>query len=281
VDNSSCRRSRRQPQPRRFHPCDDREGGIVNIASASTAVVGTLLDDMPTLKPPSFAKRRSVPPARLVLDEDMKQKAAKRTKLMKEIKREETQHDHDKKMPAKKTKKGTKQDKTLSHQSTRIQPSQVGINNTHMRRSIGHTRDVLNRHLAELKLDCFGQGVVSGKGGRISHLTLTMDWNDLPMNEQGRLQWYLGKGQRRLSLAQPLDPEVYQQKPLPIFWAEKQKKKGGSLCFYVGHFQCVRFEKNLHVSYKQDAQALLEFEFQYFDRDLTHKLSKLETLEVE
>jgi len=85
-----------------------------------------------------------------------------------------------------------------------------------------------------------------------------------------------------LTKALPLDPAQKEQMPIPIFWAEK-RAKGGSLCSYVGHFKCVKFDRKMKedekrkvvYEYKNAAQALLEFEFVKFDTELADKLTAI------
>lgn len=162
-----------------------------------------------------------------------------------------------------------------------IKPTVIGIEDCALQRSVGHTRQVLNKHLAALGLMYFGQTVLSCRNGRISHLTLNLDWNDLPQDQSGRLQWWLGKGPTRLAKVQPLNVSQHPDQPaIPIFWAEKQKRagKGGALCRYVGHFKCVTFDTTYSkVMYKKEAQALLEFEFVHFDEVLADKLANIPT----
>ena len=140
---------------------------------------------------------------------------------------------------------------------------------------------VLSERLHTLRLTAkFRQGVVSKNGTNVSHLTLQTKWNDVPFDENGRLQWWVGEGPNRLALASPLDPNRYAQPTTgrPIFWAVTSK--GGALCHYVGHWVCVRFDvlpeaptqEDKMILKKQGRQALLEFAFVKFDQDLSQNM---------
>lgn len=152
--------------------------------------------------------------------------------------------------------------------------------------STGRTRMALNERLPKLGLkSSFGQGVVSGKEGTISHLTLSSKWNNLPYHDGERLQWYVGEGPIRLKKASPLDPLLHAQDDggVPIFWAVKQLG-GGDLCHYIGHWVCVRFERLAQAANedekmifkKEGRSALLEFEFVTFDDELDWNMFKNE-----
>ena len=89
-----------------------------------------------------------------------------------------------------------------------------------LRRSAGKTRKVLNKHLDKLGLTAsFANGVVSKHGNHVSHITLSDKWNHLPYDSHETLEWWLGEGLHRLGLASPLNPQKFQQSPIPIFWA--------------------------------------------------------------
>jgi len=158
------------------------------------------------------------------------------------------------------------------------------IKKSKLRRSEGQPRSLLNKRLRSLGLTCaFGQPVVSSNGPRISHLTLNSKWNDLPFTEQDCLQYWLGDGAKRLSLASPLDPARYIQHDtgIPIFWAVNSNEPGGARCYYVGHWICVRFylfdqtqnnDERKMIHKKKDRQALLEFDFVRFDENLARNM---------
>lgn len=153
------------------------------------------------------------------------------------------------------------------------------IEDSKIPRSVGKTRKVLNKHLEKLGLTaCFTNGVVSKHGQDVSHLTFSNEWNDLPFDTSETFEWWLGVGATRLDLASPLDPNQYYTQPknaVPIFWACKQDKGGGSLCHYIGHFRCIRFEKR-KVNFKDQArQALIEFKFEHFDASLSQTMASI------
>ena len=184
-------------------------------------------------------------------------------------------------------------DEILPPSTTRPVDYDGSLKQSQLFASTGRTRMVLNERLPQLGLkSSFGQGVVSGKGGTISHLTLSSKWNNLPYHDGERLQWYVGEGPIRLKKASPLDPHLRAQDDggVPIFWAVQQPG-GGDLCHYIGHWKCVRFERLAQASNedekmifkKEGRSALLEFEFAMFDDEVDWNMFKNEvsTVKVE
>jgi hypothetical protein len=138
----------------------------------------------------------------------------------------------------------------------------------------------LNKHLNKLGLAaCFHQTVISKRGNDVSHVTLNYKWNNLPRTESETLEWWLGEGPQRVTLASPLDPLLHDQRPIPIFWAaasQGKNKSGGDRCHYVGHFRCIRFNKVKTASVKRKLrQALIEFEFVEFDKGLSQAMTSI------
>ena len=152
-----------------------------------------------------------------------------------------------------------------------------------LRRSEGRTREELNRHLADLGLKAkFGQTVVSAKEGVLSHLTFNVgDWNNLPQTEQEPFIWWLGDGEKRLRLANHVNPDATPQPiaGVPVFFAVK-RKQGGALCYYGGHFTTASFV-NLPVDqrlmYKdRHRQARIELRFHHFQDALAAAVNATE-----
>lgn len=145
--------------------------------------------------------------------------------------------------------------------------------------SVGHTRKILNENIAKLGFQAkFGQSVVSCLRKKISHITLSDKWNFLPKTTNEKLQYYLGEGERRLSLASPFNPRTDKQDKngIPVFWNYSSTHK----CHYIGHYRCVAFNRYLNeciLKKGKNRQALLEFEFVRFNEVLNHKLSILES----
>lgn len=157
-------------------------------------------------------------------------------------------------------------------------------NGSQLRRSVGLTRNTLNLYLKELGLTAkFGRGAISSRKHVISHLTFQHRWNDMPYDESHVMRWWIATGVNRLRLALPLNPKLQPiQQAIAIFWAEHNKKGGGALCHYVGHFRCVHFKENKrNVEFKDcQRQALLLFEFVHFDCKLASKMADIHRLRV-
>jgi len=148
------------------------------------------------------------------------------------------------------------------------------------RRSAGATRARLNHHLHALPgLTCqFGIQVVSQRGGVLSHLCFSEEWNELPHSEDEIFEWWLGEGKDRLRAAELLDPAKHEQRAdgIPIFWASSQKVVGGALCFYIGHFKCLRFTREMNLDIKnKHRQALIELAFHTFDEELAGAIESI------
>ena len=113
----------------------------------------------------------------------------------------------------------------------------------------------------------------------VAHLTFEHKWNDAPRNESETIEWWLGEGKDLLKLAERLDPSLYEQSDdgIPVFWAVSQPS--GRLCgreilYYIGHYKCIRFVRNLNVMSKGTTrQALIELKFIKFDEVLSNKMS--------
>jgi len=148
-----------------------------------------------------------------------------------------------------------------------------------LRHSVGRTRKTLNMNLDFLGLTAnFCLGVISKRGSqRVSHITLSSKWNNLPRNTEETLEWWLGEGKRRINLASPLDPSKYEQprEGLPVFWARKQAAQGSALCHYIGHFRCIKFQKCSLAMKGEPRQALIEFAFVKFNESLAEKIASL------
>lgn len=154
------------------------------------------------------------------------------------------------------------------------------LNGTSLRQSAGVTRAQLNHHLHKLPgITCpFGIPVVSQRGGVLSHLCFSEEWNELPHSDGEMLEWWLGQGKDRLRAAELLDPAIHEQRDdgIPVFWASTQKGVGGALCFYVGNFKCMRFTREINLDIKnKHRQALIEFAFHSFDEDLAGAIGSI------
>lgn len=149
-----------------------------------------------------------------------------------------------------------------------------------LRRSqVGLTRAVMNEHLDYLGLSAkFGVPVVSSKVNKVSQLTFNAKWNSLPYGEHEPFQWFASQGSGKRGLAVRLDPSKHAQSPIPIFWAVEEK--GGALCYYVGHFRCVKYEAMAKpfVFKKKERCMLFEFQFMRFDERLAEKLENIASL---
>ena len=147
-----------------------------------------------------------------------------------------------------------------------------------IQRSLGRTRQQLNLYQKKIGLTSpFGQGVMSKNGLNVSHITLSDKWNLCPKDYNEPLQWWVGEGPNRLSLASPLNPKNKQQKGIPVFFACKEKNTA-ALCHYIGHWKCVKFQKlNQTQNFKNKVrQALLEFEFVEFNESTANIIKKIE-----
>jgi hypothetical protein len=178
-------------------------------------------------------------------------------------------------------KEEEKQEKALTPRRPRnLLPGCKGdLKSSHLERSVGRTRAVLNKYLDNLCLMAkFGMGVVSKQSNRVSHLTFNNAWNHLPRTQDETLEYWLGEGTHRLALVSPLDPSIQEQpeEGIPVFWA-CDKKHGGALCHYVGHFRCIGLTKTdtAVMLIKKARQALIEFEFIKFDDSLAQRISNL------
>lgn len=159
----------------------------------------------------------------------------------------------------------------LSPPEESLQTAAEQLESSELRRSGGRTRSQLNAHLASLRLHVsFGVPVVSQKDGRVSHLTFNIGpWNDLPCDGRRPFEWWLGEGEGRLKQASMVNPELAEQPEggLPVFFAVKQKRKGGNLCHYGGHFTTGGFQMLAERPiFKGEArQARIELHFHHFD----------------
>lgn len=170
----------------------------------------------------------------------------------------------------------------LSHPACRPQPRPLepgydgSLAQSQLQRSYGRTRTQLNRNLKDLGLSAlFGVPIVSSSGGVISHITLNEKWNYLPRKKENCLELWLGEGETRVSRVRCLDPSYVIQsgEGVPIFWACASKKKGGDLCYYVGHFRCTSFVKVEVMMKNRRRQALLKFEFLKFHGNVANTIS--------
>ena len=141
---------------------------------------------------------------------------------------------------------------------------------------MGLTRAQLDKHREWFGLEKSLQAAVSGKGGKVSHLALSEDWNQLPYSDDQTLKWNLGVGKMRMAAANPLRPEE-DHPAVPIFFVKK-RQRGGGLCHYVGHYKCCRFDDsaNAKVMFKgEPRQALIEFKLVEFKEDWNAKFSDI------
>ena len=150
--------------------------------------------------------------------------------------------------------------------------------------SVGHTRKVLDKNLETLGLHAqFGNKSISkyADGKRVSHITLNKEKDNLPYDESKTIEYCLNAGRYSLTLAEPLDPNENPQcdQGVPFFWAEKMAEETDkpSKCYYIGNYKCVSFERTptfMHKGTKR--QALLDFNFVFYDQHLADKLSNIQ-----
>jgi len=53
-----------------------------------------------------------------------------------------------------------------------------------------------------------------------------------------------------------------------------ERPGAAALCHYIGHWRCIRFQRNLPCQQKsKQRQALIEFRFAKFDNSLANKIA--------
>ena len=136
---------------------------------------------------------------------------------------------------------------------------------TRLQYSGGQSRKVLDLYWSELGLTApFGNNaIVSTKGTKVSHVSLKHTYSVLPYNASYVLKYKVGNHSLAQKQATPLNPNLYQQSAVPIFWSSYPAGKKGVQYHYVGHFRCVGGSE----------PNCLDFEFEHFDMVLDAKLS--------
>lgn len=110
---------------------------------------------------------------------------------------------------------------------------------------------------------------------RPSHLTFQDGCIEFPYKERRNFFWRPKQGLYSLQLAEHLDPDQYPQEELPVFLSCGRGKTKPHLLHYVGHYQCIRFERKDHVFQGTPRQAILELKFAGYHKSICKKMAAL------
>jgi hypothetical protein len=155
-------------------------------------------------------------------------------------------------------------DKDFRERPILILPS--GMADRQLRRSVGRTRDELNKlpKIRQYMNDCkFGQAVVSHKRGRVYAITLNDQWNVLVKRVDELQEWYVGVGAMRRKNANLVAQSAV---PIPVFQSPKVKERTCKI-HYVGHYSVLSMHKlkGQPDIMKKERQLLVRFSFTHFD----------------